>query len=192
MLKKALILLLIFTSSSFALTKEQIRPEMATKINKVLVILKNSNIEKEKKVSKIISIMNPVFDYKIMSMLSLGRTWKKISENERKEFIELFTEELKKSYLDKLDLYTNEPIKIIGLEQTKKSKILFKTQLIGKEQNFDINYKFYKNTRTDDWLIYDVDLLGVSIVRSYHAQYKGFLKEKSFDELLKFLKKNNQ
>ncbi len=189
MLKRLLFLFLLFVSTSFALTKEQIKPEMTAKIDKVLIILKNPNIQKEEKVSKIISIMDPVFDYKIMSMLALGRTWKKLSKNEKDEFVKLFTRELKKSYLDKLDLYTDEPIEVIGIEQLKKSKILLKTQLIGKKEIIDINYNFYKNSKSNGWFIYDVNLLGVSIIKSYHAQYNGFLKKKSFNELLEYLRK---
>ncbi len=191
MLKKLLITFLILMSSLFALSKEEIKPEMTSKINKVLLVLKDSKLTKEQKKTEIISIMNTVFDYEIMAMLSLGRTWQTLDEKQRDEFIQLFTKELKGSYIKRLDLYTDELIEIVGLEEPKKSRIVLKTQLIGKNEKFDINYKFYKKKNNNDWLIYDVDLLGVSIVKTYQAQYKDFLKEKTFNELISYLKNNN-
>lgn len=192
MLRKLLITFLILLSSSFALTKEQIKPEMSNKIDKVLMVLKDSKLPKDKKSLEIIDIMNSVFDYKVMAMLSLGKTWKTLDTTQKDEFVGLFTKELKKSYTKQLDLYTDELVEIVGLEEPKKSRILLKTQLVGKDQRFNINYKFYKNKKDNDWLIYDVDLLGVSIIKTYQAQYRGFLKDKSYEQLVSHLKNNNK
>jgi len=37
------------------------------------------------------------------------------------------------------------------------------------------------------WFIYDVNLVGVSIIQTYRKQFSEFLKTKSFDQLLKSL-----
>ncbi len=191
MIKKLILTfsLLFLTTSCFAITEAQIQTEMSNKIDKVLIVLKDSKIPKEKKGEEIIQIMDQVFDYSLMAKLSLGRTWKKINTAQRVEFIELFTKQLKSSYVEKLDLYTDELVEILGTENIKKNRIKLKTQLIGKDEKHDINYKFYKTKKdADTWLIYDVELIGVSIIRTNQAQYKGFLKTKSFDELLVYLK----
>ncbi len=188
MLKKIVIIFLLITSTCFALVKTDIKTQMSNKIDKVLFILHNSNFQKEKKGEEIIRIMNPIFDYSLMSRLTLGKAWKKISKEQRTKFIQLFTEKLKASYIEKLDLYTDQEVKIIGVEETKKNRLKLKTQLIGKSENFDINYKFYTKKNQNNWLIYDVDLIGVSIIKTYKAQFKGFLKNKSFNELLVNLK----
>lgn len=188
MLKFIVSIFFLFSSLSFAITETEIQPEMTNKIDKVLVILKNPKLEKQQKGEEIISLMSPVFDYSLMSRLSLGKTWKKISKSQKDEFTDIFTQKLKDSYVDKLDLYTNELVEILGTEKTKKTRLLLKTQLVGKEKKYEINYKFYKKKTEDNWFIYDVDLLGVSIIQTYRKQFSGFLKEKSFDELLVHLK----
>ncbi len=192
MLKKIVIIFLLITSTCFALAKTDIKTQMSNKIDKVLFILHNSNFQKEKKGEEIIKIMNPIFDYSLMSRLTLGKAWKKISKEQRTKFIQLFKEKLKASYVEKLDLYTDQEVKIIGLEETKKNRLKLKTKLIGKSENFDINYKFYTKKNQNNWLIYDVDLIGVSIIKTYKAQFKGFLKNKSFNELLVNLKIQKQ
>jgi len=183
---------LFFTSLSFAMTEVEIQSTMSNKIDKVLLILKDSKLEKMQKGEEIISIMEPAFDYTLMSRLSLGKTWKNISKSQRAEFTELFTQKLKNSYIEKLDLYTDELVEILGVDKVKKNRIVLRTQLVGKEKKYDIGYKFYKKKNEDTWLIYDVDLLGVSLIQTYRKQFSGFLKEKTFNELLIHLKIKKQ
>jgi phospholipid transport system substrate-binding protein len=92
--------------------------------------------------------------------------------------------------VEKLDLYTDELVEILGKEQPKANRIILKTQLVGKEEKYQINYKFYEKSE-DSWLIYDVDLLGVSIIQTYRKQFSVFLKDKTFDELVTFLRDKN-
>lgn len=134
--------------------------------------------------------MDTVFDYELMSRLSIGRQWGTINSEQRDTFIKLFTEKLKNSYKDKLNLYTDELVHIKGLDKPKSNRIILKTELKGKQDTYEINYKFYPKQNDNDWLIYDVDLLGVSLIQTYRHQFSDFLQNKSFDELLVFLQEN--
>lgn len=192
MFKKIFFTFLLSTSMMFALTQNQIQSEMSNKIDKVLMILKDSNIKKDKKAGEIFALMNSVFDYSLMSRLSLGQAWKNISLAQQEEFTQLFTQKLKDSYVEKLDLYTDELVEVLGIEQTKSNRIELKTQLIGKSDKYDINYKFYKKNDADEWLIYDVDLIGVSIIQTYRQQFSGFLQDNSFNDLITQLKTKKQ
>ncbi len=194
MIKKLILpFILLFATCSFAMTKANIQIEMTNKIDKVLIVIKDSSLSKNEKANEIISLMNSAFDYTLMSRLSLGKAWKKISKEERVDFIKLFTQMLKDSYVDKLDLYTDELVKVIGTSEPKRNRLILKTQLIGKDAKHDINYKFYKvKNAVDTWLIYDIDLIGVSIIKTYQSQFKGFLKDKTFQELLVHLKTKNK
>ncbi len=184
----SLLLVLNFTYANFQ--KDNIEAKMGNTIDKVLMILKDSNLAKEKKAEEIINLMDPIFDYELMSRLSLGKQWSLLSQDKKDNFIKIFTEKLKNSYVEKLDLYTDELVEILGKEQPKANRIILKTQLVGKEEKYQINYKFYEKSE-NSWLIYDVDLLGVSIIQTYRKQFSGFLKDKTFDELVTFLKEKN-
>lgn len=193
MYKLLILLFLVFSSFSFAgLKQATIHPDMTNKIDKVLMILKDSKLEKSKKAEEIINLMDNVFDYSLMSRLSLGKDWNEITPAQKSEFVKLFTKKLKDSYIEKLDLYTDELVEVLGIDQPKSNRIVLKTQLIGKEEKYEIDYKFYQEDGVDSWLIYDVDLLGVSIIQTYRKQFSGFLKDKTFDELLTFLKSKKQ
>lgn len=193
MYKLLVLLFLVFSSFSFAgLKQATIHPDMTNRIDKVLMILKDSKLEKSKKAEEIINLMDNVFDYSLMSRLSLGKDWNEITPAQKSEFVKLFTKKLKDSYIEKLDLYTDELVEVLGIDQPKSNRIVLKTQLIGKEEKYEIDYKFYQEDGVDSWLIYDVDLLGVSIIQTYRKQFSGFLKDKTFDELLTFLKSKKQ
>jgi phospholipid transport system substrate-binding protein len=60
--------------------------------------------------------------------------------------------------------------------------------LIGGEEDYEIVYKFHKSKNIDEWLIYDVEMLGVSIMKTYRNQFKEYLATNSFDNLLIKLK----
>jgi len=188
MLKKFFLITILPCTFCFALTKNNIKIEMTNKINDALLILKNSKLSKEEKVHKIMPLVNPIFDYNLMGRLALGKVWNTISKKQRQKFTEFFIKKLKASYVDKLWLYTNEQIKILNLQKPKKNRIIFAIQILSKDEKYNMKYKFYKVTNSDNWLIYDVNLMGVSIVQTYRQQFSQFLKNKSFEKLLVKLK----
>ncbi|GIT08339.1 MAG: hypothetical protein CM1200mP30_19690 [Pseudomonadota bacterium] len=44
-------------------------------------------------------------------------------------------------------------------------------------------YKLYK-TKKKGWMVYDVDVLGVSIVQTYRSQFSGVLKKETMEQLM--------
>lgn len=188
-LLKTLLTLTFTAVSLFAMQKDTIKEEMTVEIEKVQKILKDKELKNELKKSKIEKVIDNVFDYKIMARIALGKNWKKISKAQRAEFSELFENKLKTSYIEKLDLYTDEEVKILDLTPYKKTRLQLKTQIIGQDDNYEVNYNFYNNKKKKEWLIYDVDIVGVSIIQTYRKQFAGLLKEKSLEEVLKILRK---
>ena len=192
-LLKILLLITFALTTANALKKDNIKEEMNNKINNILLVLKDNSLEKEQKAEKIIKIIDPVFDYTTMSKIALGKkTWTSISKEKQEEFVKVFEEKLKNSYVGKLELYTNQKVRIIDLLTYKKSRLQLSSELIGVDDTYTINYNFYNNKKMNEWLIYDVDLLGVSIIQTYRQQFSGLLKQMSFDEMLKTLKETNE
>jgi len=185
-LKVALILAII-SSNANAIKQDEIKEEMTKRINNVLVVLKNKDLSLEGKKKEIINIVDNAFDFVLMAKIALGKdTWAKISTTQKKEFVEVFEDKLKRSYIDKLELYNDQKVKILSLEPYNKTRLQLKTQLIGTDGNYDINYNFYE--KDGEWYIYDIDLIGVSIIQTYRQQFAGLLKEKSFNEMFEHFK----
>jgi phospholipid transport system substrate-binding protein len=196
MLKKVFTILLVIAATfsyANALKQNEIQEQMTKKIDNVLLILEKKNLTIPQKGEEIVKIIDEVFDYELMARISLGKeTWNSISSEKQKEFTKIFENKLKKSYIEKLELYNEQKVEIIGLKPYNNSRLQLETQLVGKEGNYQINYNFYNKAKdSEQWLIYDVDLVGVSIIQTYRQQFAGLLKEKSFDEMLILLEKSN-
>ncbi|PIF03453.1 MAG: toluene tolerance protein, partial [Arcobacter sp.] len=169
----------------------EIQSEMTTKVNKVLDILSQKNLSKTQKGDKIVVVLDDIFDYSIMSRLALSRTWNKLSKEKRAEFTKVFEKNLKQSYIDKLDLYKGQKVKILGLVPYKKNRLQLQAQLKGAGENYPINYNFYENKSKNEWFVYDIEIAGVSIIKTYMTQFRDQLNEKNINELIKTLKAKN-
>ena len=184
---RTIITIMIMSISSHAIVESQIQKVMDKKIHQVLNILKNNTLSQTQKEAESIKIMNSVFDYETMAKISLGKKWKSLSNTEKKEFTKAFEKKIKHSYVDKLRLYDNQKVITKTLKKVKPTRITLESQVIGKTDTYEVIYLFYKNKKKNQWYIYDVRLVGVSIVQTYRKQFASFLKTKSFQQLLKSL-----
>ncbi len=192
LLKFFLTIAFIITSAN-AVKQDEIQPIMTKKIDSVLEILEHKSVPMSQKGQQIIKIIDEVFDYELMAKIALGKeTWDTLNEQKQKEFTKTFETKLKNSYIEKLELYNDQKVKIIGLNPYKNGRLQLETELLGKEGTYKINYNFYNKAKDgEQWLIYDVDLVGVSIIQTYRQQFAGLLKEKSFDEMLALFQNPN-
>ena len=100
-------------------------------------------------------------------------------------FNKAFEASLKRSFTDKLHLYKDETIKVLGGEKIKNNRYNLKTSIIldGK-----INYIIFKFRELNgDWKIYDVDVLGISVIQTYRSQFADIIDQQGFEALLKKL-----
>ena len=191
---KFLLVLTITITYANALQENEIQEQMTKKIDNVLLVLEKKELSLSQKGEEIIKIIDEVFDYELMAKIAIGKeTWNNLSAPKQKEFVKIFETKLKNSYVEKLELYNDQKVKIIGLKPHNNTRLQLETELIGKEGSYKINYNFYnKSKEKEQWLIYDVDLVGVSIIQTYRQQFSGLLKEKTFDEMLALLETSNK
>ncbi len=185
---RKIILLILISISLFAIKKDNITSVMENKINQATSIIVQKNLTAQEKAKQIFPLFDEIFDYKLMTKLSLGKSnWVKMSHKQREEFTTEFIKYLKNSYIEKISLYTDEKLNIIGLKELNQKRVLLLTQLIGSKDTYDITYKFYK-AKNNDWLIYDVDIVGVSLIKIYRVQFKDILEKESYETLLAKIK----
>ena len=170
----------------------EIRVMTKEKVDLVIQTLKDTSLSKKEKKEGILKTIDGLFDFNLMARLSLGKEkWKPLSKSKRKEFSKLFVERLKQSYLDKLDLYTDEEVVVGEAKQTKKNRVEVLTFLVSKDDKKEMTYKLYKSKKKG-WLVYDVDVLGVSIVATYRSQFSGILKKGSMEQLLERMRSTGE
>ena len=160
---------------------------LKSNLDAVFAVLQNNDLSQQAKDSQVEKIATPMFDFKLMAKLSLGKKyWPGLSPDEREKFTELFIERLRGSYLNRLTSYTDEKV-IFESPVAVKKKVHVPTLLVSKSNKISMLYKLYR--ANDSWKIYDVEIEGVSIIRSYRSQFSEILQKGTFDDLLKKMEK---
>ena len=181
-----LLILAALSGTAFADDATTVRDNLEGKLNAVLDVIGQEDLDSNTKQDRVVEIVEPLFDFALMSYYALGKThWRVLSSEDKKRFTELFTQLLKEKYLPKfVDLYTNEKI-TLEMPIEKNNKIQIPANVITQDENMSVVFKFIK--RKSDWRIYDVELDGVSIISSNRSQFNEALQSGTFEELLKKL-----
>lgn len=186
---------LLFAHTLVAKEDVGLREHFLKKIDEVVSIVENKNLSKDDRNSNIIKVLTPMFDFELMAKLSLGSRYKELSSKDQDRFVALYVERMKQSYSSKIDAYKDEKVEIKKVENSKEDRIAFVTDLVSKDQKLEIVYRFHKPKEKkegkDSWLIYDVEILGVSILKTDIAQFREFLQTKSINELMENLSKKS-
>ena len=102
-----------------------IEPEIFVQstVNRASNIL-SLNKTKEEKISKLKTIANETVDIKGIGFYTLGPARKNLSENQKKEYADLFKQYFLKSFSSRLAEYTNPEISVVGKKVLNKNLIL--------------------------------------------------------------------
>ena len=120
-----------------------------------------------------------------MAKRSLGSNWQKGNNDEQRQFVQLFTELLEKSYSDQIESYDGEKI-VYGRENINQDQADVDTKIVTKKgEQISVNYKL--RSAGNDWKVYDVVIENISLVNNFRSQFNRVLANASFAELLKKL-----
>lgn len=183
----AVVVILLVSQVAWSDDKTAAKELLVSKIEAALSILQRKDLVQQEKKKQVTAIVEPIFDFKLMAKLALGRKyWPELSEKNRKKFIDLFVERLKATYIDKLSLYTNEKVAYESPVQNG-IKIQIPTKVISKNKNYSMLYKLYKSS--DGYKIYDIEIEGVSLISTYRSQFNDILSKGTIDDLFLKLEK---
>jgi phospholipid transport system substrate-binding protein len=125
-------------------------------------------------------------DWEEMSRRSLGRHWAQRSDQEKKEFVELFGQLLERTYIDKVEGYSGEKVNYTG-ESTDGDYAEVDVKIMTR-QNTEIPVVYKLRSKDHKWWVYDIIIEGVSLVNNYRTQFNDILAKSSFEGLVKRLK----
>ena len=153
------------------------------KVAEVTRLINDKSMKKVTKDAEIIASIEDLVDFALMAKLSLGKkAWSQLSKAKRKEYTAIYIKRVKASYLEKLYLYTDEKV-IVEKGIKKKKRVEVPSYIIGKTDKTEILYKFYKN-KEGRWMVYDLEIAGVSVTQTYRSQFSEILKTASVEGLI--------
>ena len=131
-------------------------------------------------------IANEIFDFGEIARRSLGRYWQPLSEAQRAEFVGLFGDLLERSYISKIELYGGEKIIYSG-ERVDGDLATVSTKIITKNgTEVPVDYRLFR--RGDNWMIYDVNIEGISLVSNYRTQFNKIIQTSGYNALVDRMK----
>ena len=135
------------------------------------------------------SLITRGFDFREMSKRVLGKTWQEIDEKEQENFTALMTKLLENVYIGKLESYSGQTIEYAA-ESVKGDRAQVSTFLENGGMKIPIHYIMRK--AEPSWMVYDINIEGVSLVRNYQEQFKAILRQDKYEGLVKVLEEKNR
>ena len=136
--------------------------------------------------SAVRKIANEIFDFGEIARRSLGRYWQPLSEAQRTEFVGLFGDLLERSYISKIELYGGEKIIYSG-ERVDGDLATVSTKIITKNgTEVPVDYRLFR--RGENWMIYDINIEGVSLVSNYRTQFNKIIQTSGYNTLVDRMK----
>jgi phospholipid transport system substrate-binding protein len=136
--------------------------------------------------AEIRKLAQSLFDFEETARRTLGPHWSARTPEERREFVGLFTDLLERAYVRRIDdgaggtvTYTAESID--GDEATVRTRVVTK-------QGTEIPLDYRMHRKNGRWLVYDVNIEGVSLIANYRTQFNKVIQTESYDALVRRLR----
>lgn len=161
-----------------------------TNVNGVLDVLRDpkltGEVGKKLKEERVEAAADKLFDFIELSRRTLGLNWNKLSLDQRREFVSLYSTILKEAYVDKITAYTNEKINFTKEVPLSETIVEVRSVIVGESGETPISYRVMK--KKTGWKVYDVVIEGVSLISNYRAQFKEILDKGSPESLIETLR----
>jgi phospholipid transport system substrate-binding protein len=162
-----------------------------TNVNGVLDVLRDPKLQGESgtkvKEQRIATAAEKLFDFVELSKRTLGLNWNKFTQDQRKEFVELFKSILKNAYVEKITAYTNEQVNFTKEVPLSEDTVEVQSDIVAKSGQVPIYYRVIK--KDSEWKVYDVVIEGVSLISNYSTQFREILANNPPEKVLETLRK---
>jgi phospholipid transport system substrate-binding protein len=145
---------------------------------------------REERRAAIKKIISQSFYFDGMAKQALGEHWAKLNEAERTEFKGIFQDLFQESYTKLvLDFLKQEKI-LYNKEELNKGQALIQTTIARVNEEIPVDYSLV--WVENGWLVNDVSIDGVSIVRNYQRSFTRVIKQESYPSLLQKMRLQQQ
>lgn len=196
-LKTSVLVFLILACCASLVCAGELTEQIRTTLEKIINTLNDPEIKKDEmtaqRKSALHQLLKEIFDEEEFARRSLKGHWENLSEAERKEFVVLFIDLLETTYFEKIDAYVKETenfssanISYVNEKVMDRFAVVETKINIGNNGCIPVDYRMIN--KNEKWMVCDLVIEGVSIVKNYRAQFNEVLMNSSFSDLLLRLK----
>ena len=181
MIKKLLVVIFVLTSfniSSFAIEADIFVQSTVNRASKIL----SENKTKEEKIEDLKLIAKDTVDINGIGFYTLGAARKKLSDSDKKIYLELFEKYFLKSFSSRLAEYTNPEIDVYAKEMLNENYTIVNSILKGTDERPEIKIDWRIYTKNSDQpLIRDLIIEGLSLARTQKEEFASVLSSNGND-----------
>lgn len=140
-------------------------------------------------------VVDRIIDYDFIAKFVLGEKWETTPRDKRDIFFEKLKKLFREFYLEEVfynksyeKKYIDKGIRknyLTGVPDSIFVTTEVQVTLKRKPVIYEVVYHLYKPAADKGYLIFDIELDGVSMARNYRQQFSKTLKESNIDELIK-------
>jgi len=134
----------------------------------------------------------PHFDFEIMSQWVLGASWKTTEEAKQKAFVEQFRRLLVRTYATALLEYSDQAVEYPSVPPANNPKTATVRQNIKQAVGKVLPVVYRLHNKTGEWKVFDVEVDGISLVKTFKSSFSQILKDGGVDKLLRNLNAKNK
>ena len=145
---------------------------------------------RQERIEKLKEVALPQFDSWEIAKRCLGIHWRKMTAEQKQEFVQLFIELVEKSYGHTLDRrYTKDVQFSFDQERIEDNFAEVDTRILlpSQDRPFSVNYRLHRVG--GKWLVYDVVIENVSMVRNYRTQFSRIINKSSYEGLVQAIER---
>jgi phospholipid transport system substrate-binding protein len=135
-------------------------------------------------------IADTIFDFEETAKRALGPHWQALGEKDRQEFVGLFANLLERSYISRIERYRGEQIVYTG-DSIDGNLATVRTRFTTRK-GVEVQVDYRALRRGERWMVYDVNVEGVSLVNNYRTQFNKIIRTGSYQELVAKMKSNDE
>ena len=170
------LILIVFstlTGKSFSLEPKEFVQSVANEAS--LILTKNST--KEEKIEELKSIAKKSVDFRGIGYYSLGAHRKNLSDDKKKEYLNIFEKYFLKSFSSRLAEYTDPKIRVDSQKKLNEKYTIVSSVLLATEEKPEVNIDWRIVTKNPDKpLIIDVVIEGVSLAKVQREEFNSIIQ----------------
>ena len=155
-------------------------------IDRVIALVNNRDLKESERQILIRQAADNRFYWTAIARSAMGIYWHNLTPDQKREFTGLFTDLIESVYMGKIESYSGEKIIYLG-DDTDDGYGKVRMKIVThKDTEIPISYRVVREK--GQWLIYDVQIEGVSMVNNYRKQISYIMNNSNYGELVKKLK----
>ena len=134
------------------------------------------NLSKKERVEKLKDIARDTVDLEALGFYSLGAYRKNLTEDQLKEYKEVFEEYFLKSFSSRLAEYSNPEIEVDSKKVINKNYTIVSSTLVSTEKRPEVKIEWRVYTKDpDNLLIRDLIIEGLSLARTQKEEFSSII-----------------